>query len=249
MGYCGGKRRGAEFILERLNAPEFDGMDYLEPFVGYAHILRRVVNKSSYGASDANPLVAELMRGIQRGMSFPEVSKEEYHAMMRDDGAVSFRRAVACFAYSYNGHAWRGYIGGKRYGAKQRCYVSEHRRYYELLAQSASFQASEISCRDYATLRPEGKLIYCDPPYAACSARSGYVTGSFDSAAFWQTVREWSKKNVVFVSEYAAPADFVCVASSRKRVLMNQKDRTNYKTERLFVHESLTPPSPTPRTP
>ena len=36
------------------------GYDYLEPFVGMGHVLRRVVHKRSYAASDANPLVMRL---------------------------------------------------------------------------------------------------------------------------------------------------------------------------------------------
>ena len=35
-------------------------MYYVEPFVGYAHVLRRVERKRSYAASDANPLLVSL---------------------------------------------------------------------------------------------------------------------------------------------------------------------------------------------
>ena len=48
MSYIGGKARGASHILAVLNDPRFDGYDYLEPFVGMGHVLRRVVNKRSY---------------------------------------------------------------------------------------------------------------------------------------------------------------------------------------------------------
>ena len=47
MSYVGGKARGSAHILHLLNSPLFDGYDYLEPFVGYAHILHRVKNKRS----------------------------------------------------------------------------------------------------------------------------------------------------------------------------------------------------------
>ena len=65
MSYVGGKARGAAHILAVLNDPRFDGYDYLEPFVGMGHVLRRVVNKRRYAASDAEPLVVALLRGVQ----------------------------------------------------------------------------------------------------------------------------------------------------------------------------------------
>ena len=42
MSYVGGKARGSSHILATLNDPRFDGYDYLEPFVGMGHVLRRV---------------------------------------------------------------------------------------------------------------------------------------------------------------------------------------------------------------
>ena len=45
MSYIGGKARGAAHILAVLNDPRYDGLDYLEPFVGMAHVLRRVERK------------------------------------------------------------------------------------------------------------------------------------------------------------------------------------------------------------
>ena len=61
MSYIGGKARGSKHILAVLNDERFDGMDYLEPFVGMGHVLRRVVNKRSYAASDGNALVVRLL--------------------------------------------------------------------------------------------------------------------------------------------------------------------------------------------
>ena len=48
MSYIGGKARGSQHILAVLNHPHFDGYDYVEPFVGMGHVLRRVTNKRSY---------------------------------------------------------------------------------------------------------------------------------------------------------------------------------------------------------
>ena len=65
MSYIGGKARGAAHILAVLNHPRFDDMPYLEPFVGMGHVLRRVVHKRTYTASDGNALVVRLLTAIQ----------------------------------------------------------------------------------------------------------------------------------------------------------------------------------------
>ena len=78
MSYVGGKAKGAAHILAVLNDPRFDGMDYLEPFVGTGHVLRRVTNQRSYVASDGNALVVRRLRTVQRGEALPTITRERY---------------------------------------------------------------------------------------------------------------------------------------------------------------------------
>ena len=66
MAYLGGKSKSAEHILDILNNPVFDSYDYIEPFCGYCHILRRVVNKKSYTISDNNKLLITLLKHVQK---------------------------------------------------------------------------------------------------------------------------------------------------------------------------------------
>lgn len=78
------------------------------------------------------------------------------------------------------------------------------------------------------------RIIYCDPPYKGVKKYSY----SIDHDYFWN----WCRKQVelghkVFVSEYQAPEDFVCVW---EQVLTNSMHQTNTKKpiERLFIHKS-----------
>ena len=73
-------------------------------------------------------------------------------------------------------------------------------------------------------------LIYCDPPY---KNTTGYKVGKFNSDLFWNTMREWSKNNYVFISEEEAPDDFEVVWEQKKRRTLNSKVR-ECKTEKLF---------------
>ena len=85
-----------------------------------------------------------------------------------------------------------------------------------------------FKCCSYDFWNPKGAFIYCDPPYA--DTGQSYFSTKFDSDKFWETVRKWSKNNIVIVSEYKAPDDFKCVAEYRVRMKLN----SDMRTERVF---------------
>ena len=56
-------------------------------------------------------------------------------------------------------------------------------------------------------------FIYCDPPYAYTKFPIKYRRDIkkydvFETELFWETMRKWSKSNVVVISEIVAPPDF-----------------------------------------
>lgn len=83
----------------------------------------------------------------------------------------------------------------------------------------------------------ENCLIYCDPPYEGTTP---YKTGAFDHAKFWGWCRNMSEKNLVFVSEYNAPDDFICVWQGEvKTNFASQRDKATHKAvEKLFKYST-----------
>ena len=81
----------------------------------------------------------------------------------------------------------------------------------------------------------ENSVIYCDPPY---NNTAQYVTGDFDSNAFFDWCRK--QKELVVVSEYDAPDDFQCVAifNRRSKFQGGIKGKGDGKEERLFVRRN-----------
>ena len=59
-------------------------------------------------------------------------------------------------------------------------------------------------------------------------------TGDFDHEAFWEYVRELSKRCTVLVSEETAPNDFACVWSKQIARQVDVRQGRVYKTEKLF---------------
>jgi DNA adenine methylase len=232
MAYVGGKAKCSDHILNVLNDPQYNDYDYIEPFVGYCHILRRVVAKKSYTASDNNTYLVALLKHIQLSTLHCDITKEDYQLLRANKDIDILRSAYAGFCYSYNGKFFGGYVN--QY--KDHNYPAERKRYYDKLNSNPIIQKTVFNCceyQQYSTVK--GKLIYCDPPYANTTK---YHCG-FDSVAFWDWVRLMSKDNVVFVSEYTAPEDFICVAEKQKYSSLNGKGCTTTRIEKLWKYKKI----------
>lgn len=234
MAYLGGKATGSQHILKVLNHPVFNDMPYIEPFCGYCHVLRRVINKSSYTASDSNELLITLLQHVQESTEHPSISAQEYKRLATNPSADPLRAAYAAFTYSYNGKFFAGYVGDKT-----RNYPAERKRYYNRLHDNPVFAVTDIKVGPYSMYNPSEvreSVIYCDPPYADTE---GY-RNAFNSSEFWNWARRATKAgNYVFISEYKAPEDFACIVQKTKRQSVGGKGATRKREEVLFVHESL----------
>ena len=237
MAYLGGKATSAQHILKVLNHPLLDNMIYIEPFCGYCHILRRVENKKKYIASDSNDLLITLLKHIQKTKEdHPKITKEEYTILRKDPSSNPLRAAYAAFTYSYNGKYFAGFVGNNNTGIT-RSYPAERKRYYNKLHDNPIFQKTSIKYLRYDAYSPEKVkhcLIYCDPPYAGTEE----YRNAFDSEEFWNWVRRMTAHNYVFVSEYQAPSDFICISQLTKRQTISVK-APSIKEEKVFIHESL----------
>jgi site-specific DNA-adenine methylase len=115
-----------------------------------------------------------------------------------------------------------------------------------------------LTLGSYEQLHPRRKLIYCDPPYAQRTYPIKYRRDTkrydeFDTAAFWERMRQWSRTNLVVISETSAPADFVAVWEMRRYRSASQSRKTRFhakpgrrksasathQVEKLFMHRSL----------
>ena len=91
----------------------------------------------------------------------------------------------------------------------------------------------QFICDSYENLDFDNCLIYCDPPY---QGTSGYKTGSFDHEKFFEWCGQQAKNNIVFVSEYNAPNDFIEVwrGEVKTNFASTRKKATHNAVEKLF---------------
>lgn len=233
MKYMGSKSRIAKSIAPILQeAVDKMGGAYWEPFCGGCNMIDKIRAPKRY-ATDYNKYLIAMWRHLleNRDAEYPEeITKEEYadvraHKENYPDWYVGY----VGFLASYNGKFFGGYAGRvKTKVGTVRNYYDEARR--NVFAQLDNLAGVKFSTRNYVESHPNGLVIYCDPPY---ENTTGYATGDFDHKQFWQIMREWSKNNVVFISEENAPDDFVCVWEQEVKRTQNNAER-KVATEKLF---------------
>lgn len=105
----------------------------------------------------------------------------------------------------------------------------------ECLESLESLESLERHNTDYRNVElPDNSIVYCDPPYANTN-RYGLNGSRFDNEAFW----EWARhcRQPVFISEYEAPEDFICIAEipSISRIAAKASRRVS---EKIFIRAS-----------
>ena len=237
MQYLGGKSRlGKEiaFVINKIRNP---GQPYWEPFCGSCWVTIHVHNTGPMYASDGCFELIEMWKALQRGWQPPRVVTEEmYQAAKRGEYGPELTAFIG-FGCSFGGKWFAGYARDHICKSRENGYGQE--TLSALQWKLGQLEPVRFFHADYRQVPPAyGCLIYADPPY---EGTTGYHSvGEFDSAEFWQTCRDWSQVgNIVLVSEYDAPDDFVCVREMPTNTEIRTADNGREpRTERLFMHSS-----------
>lgn len=217
MQYLGGKSRIAKQICNVLEEWRTPNQLYIEPFIGGCSVFSLM--KGPKEGYDIHPDLISMWQAVQQGWIPPdELSENEYQNLKRQ--TPSALRGFAGFACSFGGKWFGGYARQPGHN-----YAKGGQR--SIVRKASGLANCVIDRVDYRKLQPIESLIYCDPPYNGTTKYSS----EFDSEEFWGVVRKWSDMgNVVIVSEYEAPDDFLCIAE-----LSPYKSMQKARTEKLFL--------------
>lgn len=232
MKYMGSKNRIAKHLLPIMLAEcEKHGITkWVEPFVGGANMIDKVPDTFERVGYDLNDHVIHALIDIRDNVDgLPESVSEEEYKIYKGRTPESITSWVR-FGCSFGGKFENGYARDLQ-GVPPRNFASEVKR--NALKQSPKIQSVQFICDSYENLSFENTLIYCDPPYAGTS---GYKTGAFDHDKFFNWCREQAKNNIVFVSEYNAPSDFIEVwqGEIKTNFASSRKTATHNAVEKLF---------------
>lgn len=237
MKYMGSKARIAKHILPIILKDRKPGQCYVEPFVGGANMIDKV-DGWRIGA-DSNKSVVDALVFIRDNVT-PKNNSEYTESDYKVDSAaarageeISGLSSYALIAFSFGAKFIGGWSRGKNSKGEQRDYVAEQHKASEKqkpLLQSVNL----ISCSYSDLVIPPKSIIYCDPPYAGTTK----YKDDFDHTEFWEWCREKVKEgHKVFISEYNAPDDFVCVWQKEINSGLDVK-KSKKGVEKLFIHKS-----------
>lgn len=233
MVYLGSKNKIAKHILPIMldTASKRGIVTWVEPFVGGANMIDKVPETLERIGIDVSPHTIQALIAIRDfANELPtKLSESEYRKLKgcEPDPIKSWLRFICSFGGKFDA----GYA--RREGSDETTYAA--RGYKNAQKQSPKLQGVQFINGSYDEFSDfENCLIYCDPPYEGTTS---YKTGSFDHAKFWEWCRVISEKNEVFVSEYKAPDDFVCVWERGLKVNFagTRKKATHTSVEKLFT--------------
>lgn len=230
MKYMGSKNRIAKHLLPIMlaEAEKHSITTWIEPFVGGANMIDKVPSSYERIGYDLNDHAIHALIGIRDDVClFPnELTESDYNKLRGlEPCRISSWIRIAC---SFGG-IFESKLAADKTGLRN--YAQEAKR--NALKQSPKIQNVQFICDSYENLNPVNCLIYCDPPY---QGTTGYKTGSFDHDKFFDWCREQAKRNIVFVSEYNAPDDFVEVwrGEIKTNFASTRKKATHNAVEKLF---------------
>ena len=218
-----------------------DGQWWVEPFVGGANIIDKV--KGNRLGADSNSHVIDALCFIRDGQlprdnnEFTEGMYDTAAILAREnrlDGYAFGMQCYALIAFSFGAKWVGGWSRGKNSKGEQRDYVDE--QYRANMKQKPLLKGVWFEHVDYENIEiPEKSIVYCDSPY---KGTTGYKY-KFDHDKYF----EWCRLQVkaghqVFISEYSAPADFICVWQKELKVSVAKVGKQKNAIEKLFVHES-----------
>lgn len=100
--------------------------------------------------------------------------------------------------------------------------------------QAPNLKEIKFTACDYKEYNPCSGLIYADPPYA--NTKQYKNAANFDYDEFWQTMRDWSKNNIVIISEQNAPDDFEVIWEQPVSRSIKATDKS-ISVEKLFKYK------------
>lgn len=213
--YQGGKKRVGKQIADIILNTSTSKKLYVEPFCGMLGVFRHIGNSfDKMLLADRNPAVIKFWGAVKEGWTPPtKCNKQEYEEMKASTDELTPHSIFCGYAKSQRGSLFSTF-STKANLKNQRQQVLD----IAPLLQNIEFRTGNY----WETSGVEGGVIYCDPPYLGTGNKfqiNRVHNKTFDYESFWNWCIVMSKKNEVYVSEYAnlpPPAQLVWSSGKEK---------------------------------
>lgn len=242
MKYMGSKNRISKYIVPIIESNINEDQLFVDLFVGGFNLVDKITKTKNIICNDNNPYLIALFQEIYktngRCLYIYDTISEEFYKSVKDNKDLYPEWLVGLigFCATFGARFYEGYARGKKANGQPRDIPNESiRNIRQQWDQYLSKMQPTIMCADYKTLTFSNAVIYADKPY---STGKKYYQQNFSEEEFWEKMSELSENNIVFISEYEAPEDFVSIYSIDITSGLN-KDTHVQKTEKLFVHKKI----------
>lgn len=242
MVYQGSKNRICKYIIPIIQSliDNNNIKTYIEPFVGGGNVIDKVRCDEKIGM-DINSDLIDLLNYVKEDNQLliapDDCSFEHYKDVRKDVNHEKYSktyRALIGYMASYGGRYFDGGYGRDVKGG--RCVYEE--RIKNLKIQSKYLSDVKFICKDYECINTNdyhNVMFYIDPPYNGTKKYGKY---HIDYDYFHEFCRRLSKDNIVLISEYNMPDDFVCVWSKNiKTMQKSNRIKGHNAVEKLFIHK------------
>ena len=211
MKYMGSKARFSKEILPIILKDRTADQWYIEPFAGGMNMICEVDGKRI--ANDIHYHLIQMWKELVGGWIPKKITKEEYSEVRTNQSKYpAYFVGWVGFNCSYSGKWFGGFADDYPESRRNKKGVLPN---YQMEAinnipkQVQKMKGVIFKNKPYYELDlPPKSIVYCDPPYEGTTK----YARDFEHNLFWDWVRNISKQgHTVFVSEYNAPDDFVCV--------------------------------------
>ena len=210
-----------------------EGQWWVEPFVGGANMIDKV-DGNRLGADLNKPLIA-CLNGLADGWLPPRNITEDFFNKVKADNSIVDAATLGYIGTQLTyGSMW--FSSYRRDNTGLRNYSNEAFRNVE--KQAVNIKGVKFKSVSYHHLPiPDESIIYCDPPYKGTAKYN--AVDEFDHNSFFEWCRgKVNQGHQVFISEYNAPDDFVCVWKKEITSSLGKDTGSKKGIEKLFVHKS-----------
>jgi len=209
---------------------------YIEPFVGGANVIDKIVCHNKVGIDSHKYLIA-LLNHFKDNKVIVETITEEQYIDVRDnkqnynDWIVGLVGFCATYGSKWFGGYARGFKADKTTPRDLPNEAIRNLKKQQPNLKGINFINGDFEIADEYTYSKS--LIYCDIPYKDSTSYSG--SGSFDYTRFYNWCRKKAQQgHIILVSEYNMPDDFICIWSKEHETTL-QTVKHSKRVEKLFL--------------
>ena len=237
MKYMGSKNRISKHLAPIIQSYiRGDTKYYIEPFVGGANMIDKIIHPNRVGLDIHKELIALLNQANQDTSVFPNHISEDEYLNVRDNkqNYPDWYVGLVGFCSTYSARYFEGYARSfKSDGVTPRDMSNEGIN--NLKKQAPNLKGIKFYSKSFLDMKIdniENSVVYCDPPYKGSKE---YKNKKFPHDEFYKWCIELSKNNTVLISEYSMPSEFECVWNKEVNSSLTKDTGSKKNVEKLFI--------------